>query len=173
MGGFFKRHKRNASLTNQTTSSATSNDQKSPSIKAPKNSQVVLNSYKKSSSEFNGTASSSNMSELGVNSISNRLSNSPNNSAVTFNTSITLSGCRSGNNSSPFNMCPKLDEVAIIEPLICKRIATERLTSLVFKEDCFLVATQDGIVYTWARPSNKVSFVVLSLNFMIILKMLN
>lgn len=51
-----------------------------------------------------------------------------------------------------FNMCPKLDEVPVIEPLICKHIANERLTSLVFRDDCFVVSTQDGYVYTWARP---------------------
>ena len=49
-------------------------------------------------------------------------------------------------------LCPKLDEVPIIEPLICKRIAHERLTSLIFKEDSFLVASQNGVVNTWARP---------------------
>ena len=54
-------------------------------------------------------------------------------------------------------LCPKLDEVPIIEPLICKRISHERLTSLIFKEECFLTACQDGIIYTWARPGGKVS----------------
>jgi hypothetical protein len=49
-------------------------------------------------------------------------------------------------------LCPKLDEIPIIEPLICKRIANERLNSIVFKEDCFMVSTQDGYVFTWARP---------------------
>jgi WD40 repeat protein len=49
-------------------------------------------------------------------------------------------------------LCPKLDEVPIIEPLICKRISQERLTSLIFKEDSFLVASQNGTVSTWARP---------------------
>lgn len=52
-----------------------------------------------------------------------------------------------------FNICPKLDEIQIIEPLICKRIAKERLTSLVFKKDCFIVSTIDGFINTWARPS--------------------
>jgi len=57
------------------------------------------------------------------------------------------------NTNNCFNICPKLDEVQIIEPLICKRIAKERLTSLVFKKDCFIVSTIDGFINTWARPS--------------------
>lgn len=54
--------------------------------------------------------------------------------------------------SGSFNISPKLDEVPMIEPLICKRVAKERLTDIRFKEDGFLAATQDGFVYTWARP---------------------
>ncbi|CAH1954693.1 unnamed protein product [Acanthoscelides obtectus] len=48
--------------------------------------------------------------------------------------------------------CPRLDECPILEPLVCKKIAHERLTSLVFRPDCIITACQDGYVYTWARP---------------------
>ncbi|XP_055699850.1 WD repeat-containing protein 20 [Phlebotomus papatasi] len=48
--------------------------------------------------------------------------------------------------------CPRFDECPVLEPLVCKKIAHERLTALVFREDCFLTACQDGIIYTWARP---------------------
>ncbi|KAK7793633.1 hypothetical protein R5R35_004862 [Gryllus longicercus] len=48
--------------------------------------------------------------------------------------------------------CPRFDECPVLEPLICKKIAHERLTALVFREDCFVTACQDGYVYTWARP---------------------
>ncbi|XP_067680675.1 WD repeat-containing protein 20-like [Haliotis asinina] len=48
--------------------------------------------------------------------------------------------------------CPRLDEVPILEPLICKKVAHERLTSLVFREECIVTACQEGLVYTWARP---------------------
>lgn len=47
--------------------------------------------------------------------------------------------------------CPRYDECPVLEPLICKKIAHERLTALIFREDCFLTACQDGFVYTWAR----------------------
>jgi WD repeat-containing protein 20 len=53
--------------------------------------------------------------------------------------------------------CPRFDEVPVLEPLVCKKIAHERLTALIFREDCFLTACQDGFVYTWARPGYVVS----------------
>ncbi|XP_039282763.1 WD repeat-containing protein 20 [Nilaparvata lugens] len=48
--------------------------------------------------------------------------------------------------------CPRFDECPLLEPLVCKKIAQERLTALVFREDCFVTACQDGYVYTWTRP---------------------
>lgn len=48
--------------------------------------------------------------------------------------------------------CPRFDECPVLEPLVCKKIAHERLTALIFREDCFLTACQDGFIYTWARP---------------------
>ncbi|UYV82399.1 WDR20 [Cordylochernes scorpioides] len=50
------------------------------------------------------------------------------------------------------SMCPRLDEVPMLEPLVCKKIAHERLTDLVFREDCFMTACQEGYISTWARP---------------------
>ena len=55
------------------------------------------------------------------------------------------------------SICPRLDEVPLLEPLICKKIAHERLTSLVFRDDCFVTACQEGYVCTWARPGKWVS----------------
>jgi hypothetical protein len=165
VGGFFKRHKRNSSLTNQSIT----NDKSSSVKKEPKNSQVILNSYKKSTTEFSthhplsSSTGTSSTGEMGVNSM-NRQSGgfSPNNSTVTFSAAHNNSsggggggdgtGTRHQPSQNPFNLCPKLDEVPLIEPLICKRVATERLTSIVFKEDGFVMATQDGFAYSWARP---------------------
>ncbi|KAH6923612.1 hypothetical protein HPB50_003238 [Hyalomma asiaticum] len=48
--------------------------------------------------------------------------------------------------------CPRLDEVPMLEPHICKKVAPERLTALVFREDCLVTACQEGYVCTWARP---------------------
>ena len=61
--------------------------------------------------------------------------------------------------------CPRLDEVPLLEPLICKKIAHERLTSLVFRDECMVTACQEGFVCTWARPGKVVSCLEMNLNF--------
>ncbi|XP_071650530.1 WD repeat-containing protein 20 isoform X3 [Temnothorax longispinosus] len=53
--------------------------------------------------------------------------------------------------------CPRFDECPVLEPLVCKKLAHERLTELVFREDCFVTACQDGYVYTWARPGHMIN----------------
>jgi WD40 repeat protein len=49
-------------------------------------------------------------------------------------------------------VCPRLTEVPHLEPLVCKKIAHERLSALVFRPDCFVTGCYEGIVCTWARP---------------------
>ena len=128
---------------------------------------MTLNSYKTvptndsliATNNFNNQNSDNYSTELGINFLnaSNSVQNqSWSKKTHSNNKNATINGFESGANNY-FNICPKLDEVQIIEPLICKRIAKERLTSLVFKKDCFIVSTIDGFINTWARPS-KVSF---------------
>eukprot|EP00094_Tigriopus_californicus_P007460 TCALIF_07182-PA protein Name:"Similar to WDR20 WD repeat-containing protein 20 (Homo sapiens)" AED:0.04 eAED:0.04 QI:348/0.66/0.5/1/1/1/4/0/733 len=52
--------------------------------------------------------------------------------------------------------CPRLNEIPLIEPLVMKKIAHERLTALVFREECLVTACQEGLVCTWARPGRVV-----------------
>jgi WD40 repeat protein len=62
--------------------------------------------------------------------------------------------------------CPHFDELPMLEPLVCKKIAHERLTDLHFREDCIVVSCQEGYVYTWARPGTAlVSRPLLAFNF--------
>ncbi|XP_045148603.1 dystrophia myotonica WD repeat-containing protein [Echinops telfairi] len=49
-------------------------------------------------------------------------------------------------------LCPRIHEVPLLEPLVCKKIAQERLTVLLFLEDCIVTACQEGLICTWARP---------------------
>ncbi|KAJ7995217.1 hypothetical protein DPEC_G00242250 [Dallia pectoralis] len=49
-------------------------------------------------------------------------------------------------------LCPRMNEVPLLEPLVCKKIAHERLTVLVFMDDCIITACQEGLICTWARP---------------------
>ena len=123
-------------------------------------------------SSTNSTTSSSSGGGLGffkknkrnTNSIKNSINKNINSNQVHNSSNINSGGSNSSKtlqqkflNLNLNSMCPKLDEIPIIEPLICKRIAQERLTSLIFKEDSFLVACHDGTISTWMRPG-KVSF---------------
>ncbi|XP_056333097.1 WD repeat-containing protein 20 [Danio aesculapii] len=49
-------------------------------------------------------------------------------------------------------LCPRMEDVPLLEPLVCKKIAHERLTVLIFLEDCIVTACQEGFICTWARP---------------------
>ncbi|XP_031212804.1 WD repeat-containing protein 20 isoform X2 [Mastomys coucha] len=56
------------------------------------------------------------------------------------------------------SLCPRMEDVPLLEPLVCKKIAHERLTVLLFLEDCILTACQTGFIRTWARPGKVLSF---------------
>jgi hypothetical protein len=173
---FFRRHKRtntSSSVTSTDTSTKLSSKSNSKelasSTSSKNNNQVTLNSYKKSpNSLFSNVIGTSSSSKTVSNDNNNDSSQSvsltkknsfnthKNNSSIISNSSLNSNGMA----NLPFNLCPKLDQVPMIEPLICKRISNERLTSLVFKKDCFIVANQDGLISTWSRPtSNKVLIV--------------
>ncbi|XP_055969684.1 WD repeat-containing protein 20 isoform X1 [Sorex fumeus] len=55
-------------------------------------------------------------------------------------------------------LCPRMEDVPLLEPLVCKKIAHERLTVLIFLEDCIVTACQEGFICTWGRPGKVVSF---------------
>lgn len=115
--------------------------------------------------------SKSNKRSFTLSSKSNSSNNSNNNNSVqpqTNNDSSTTSTLRNKSNGSivtsydPMKLigtpaCPRFDECPVLEPLVCKKIAHERLTALIFREDCFLTACQDGFIYTWARPVSRIS----------------
>eukprot|EP00794_Sanderia_malayensis_P020037 gene20037-22003_t len=51
------------------------------------------------------------------------------------------------------SICPRLEDVPMLEPLVAKKISQDRLCALVFREDCLVTATNDGYVHVWARPN--------------------
>lgn len=55
------------------------------------------------------------------------------------------------------SVCPRFDEVPVIEPLVSKKISQDRLCALIFREDCLVTATFDGYINVWARPEASVS----------------
>lgn len=50
------------------------------------------------------------------------------------------------------DIAPSMQDINLVVPLVCKQVWNERLTDLVFREDCILIATQDGYVHLWGRP---------------------
>jgi len=64
----------------------------------------------------------------------------------------TINNFETGDSGLGWMGCPRLNETPMLEPVVVKKIAHERLTSLVFKEECIVTACQDGYVCTWARP---------------------
>ncbi|RDD44869.1 WD repeat-containing protein 20 [Trichoplax sp. H2] len=49
--------------------------------------------------------------------------------------------------------CPSITEIPLIEPIVARKIAHERVTSLAFTEDCITCASQDGQITIWIRPN--------------------
>lgn len=54
-------------------------------------------------------------------------------------------------------LCPGMEDAPVLEPLVAKKIAYERLTDIIFREDCIVTACQEGFIRTWARPGKVVS----------------
>ncbi|CAL2045180.1 unnamed protein product [Caenorhabditis brenneri] len=52
------------------------------------------------------------------------------------------------------SVCPGIKDVPMIEPVMCKKVAHDRLTVLEFRPDCVVTACQEGYICTWARPSD-------------------
>ena len=50
------------------------------------------------------------------------------------------------------DIAPTMDEVNLIEPLVAERVDKERLSDLVFRDDCIVVASYSGLISLWARP---------------------
>lgn len=55
------------------------------------------------------------------------------------------------------NLCPKLDDIQVIEPVIAEFIAHERLNGIYFGENYLLTSSQDGIIAIWEKPQKLLS----------------
>lgn len=116
---------------------------------------------KKHSSQQNGSATNQQQKHACQNNNST-LSNNPASTVGSKDGSVNSSlnpkevnGCVTPMAPLGSSLCPRLNQVPMLEPLICKKIAPERLTSLHFREDCIVTACQEGYVCTWARPGSR------------------
>lgn len=84
---------------------------------------------------------------------SDKNQNARNNSNILSNNSKRLVDDPSKLLGSP--ICPRMNEVPLLEPSVCKKISFERLTSLIFCKGGFITSCQAGYVFSWARPSRR------------------
>ena len=50
------------------------------------------------------------------------------------------------------SLCPRLDEIQVIEPIVTELISNERLNGIVFGENYLVTSSQDGIISIWEKP---------------------
>lgn len=125
-----------------------------------------------------GKAKEETSGSLGVNSLTQRLAGfsfgerrsehrrnfsltKPAEQKSSASNSVALRGKSAGGQADSFDplkligtpFCPRFDECPVLEPLVCKKIAHERLTALVFRAEHLVTACADGCVNTWARPA--------------------
>ncbi|CAK5072954.1 unnamed protein product [Meloidogyne enterolobii] len=51
--------------------------------------------------------------------------------------------------------CPRIEEIPIIEPILCKKVSNGRLGSLHFREDCIVTTCQEDYICIWIRPNSQ------------------
>lgn len=56
--------------------------------------------------------------------------------------------------------CPRLNDVPLLEPLICKKLSYSMLTSIHFFKDYMIVSGQDGVISCYVRPHKQVSYII-------------
>ncbi|TNN10630.1 WD repeat-containing protein isoform 1 [Schistosoma japonicum] len=49
-------------------------------------------------------------------------------------------------------LCPRINDVPMLEPLVCTRILKDRVTDFVFRRDTIHIVDQQGLFLIWQRP---------------------
>ncbi|CAF1280597.1 unnamed protein product [Adineta ricciae] len=128
--------------TSNTSLTALSNGSSKKTRRLPLLSHTMSTSKSTGSSSFISTnASVSNDSNYGS------LSTISTNSTASRRTNFDLTKSTFGT-----HLCPRLDEVQIIEPVVTEIISNERLNGIYFDENCFFTSSQDGIITIWGKP---------------------
>ena len=50
------------------------------------------------------------------------------------------------------SLCPRLDQIQVIEPIITELISHERLNGIHFGENSLIISSQDGVITIWEKP---------------------
>lgn len=98
------------------------------------------------SQTLNATKSSP-ASTLSNDSGQGSLSTLTNNNSSSRRTNLDLTRTTFGT-----GLCPRLDNIQMIEPIVTELIANERLNGIYFGENCLLTSSQDGIITIWEKP---------------------
>ncbi|CAF4733423.1 unnamed protein product, partial [Rotaria socialis] len=77
------------------------------------------------------------------------LSSSANNTLSLRRTNFDLTKTTFGT-----SLCPRLDDIQIIEPIVAEFISHERINGIYFGENCLFTSSQDGIITIWEKPHN-------------------
>jgi len=126
----FTRNANKPSKTIDESSETLSNGSSRKSRKLPSISQALINS-KSPTPSIEPSQNSSNLSRQ-----------------TNFDLTKTIFGT---------SLCPRLDDIQIIEPIVTEFISHERLNGIYFGENYFLTSSQDGIITIWEKPSQSIS----------------
>jgi hypothetical protein len=109
------------------------------STKKSRKLSLLSSGTKSTSSKLTTTSDDSNQGSLSTLTTNNSFSSRRTNFDLTKTTFGT-------------NLCPKLDDIQVIEPIITEFISHERLNGIYFGENYFLTSSQDGIIAIWEKP---------------------
>lgn len=109
--------------------------------------------------------SSSTNTTISTDSGQGSLSTSTNNSLSSRRMNFDLTKSTFGT-----NLCPKLDDIQVIEPILTEFISHERLNGIFFGENFLITSSQDGIISIWEKPpeilqNNSVCYIKISNQF--------
>ncbi len=112
-----------------------------------KSRKLPLISHTLSGSKSPPSSSTTTNTTISNDSGQGSLSTLTNNSLSSRRTNFDLTKTTFGT-----NLCPRLDDIQVIEPILTEFISHERLNGIYFGENCLLTSSQDGIITIWEKP---------------------
>ncbi|CAF3762591.1 unnamed protein product [Rotaria sp. Silwood1] len=141
----FVRHSNKINKSIDDTSDITLLTQTNGSLKKSRKLQLFSNTSSGNKSISSKTTTTTTITSDDTNQ--NLLLNNNNNNLSSRQTSVDLTKSTFGT-----NLCPKLDDIQVIEPIITEFIAHERLNGIYFGENYLITSSQDGLITIWEKP---------------------